>query len=561
MSGIKINTTEVSAVYRNLCNNARLERTLDMILSMLDKRLETLKNRDCIGIAGLEETIKALRTRRRNCASAQSILAGLGIGKNMQTSVANLSRSGLAYLNTTRPIQKAINVSNAGFESLTEAARTLQSRLDALLHLSDDIDGLCDRINALRMAISASRSSAQTTIEKWKSIPGSERCLRDHDRRLTEITAGFDSIFPGKKPDADSAQSIVEKAAEKIRAAEIAHAAAVSHYDDTLRSLSLMQSIAAGARKDAPSVQAPSAPVKPAPEHNDALDTIARINSEAEALLKESDTSPDPILSGLFEQIQRVYSERLESPEYVCTTIRTYLDQMRDYSIKTFAWQKELRERVRGISARLSILLDGEIRPADELETRIRALLVRLDTLAGSDRLQAEEVDICETEASQLSARAEADEEQLYLQLTLIAKYDTLMLEQGYEPDDEAQMPCIQPDTIARLRYRISEHAWVVVHVSPSLKTSWYVEYEAPPGTTSVNDLSDEDHDELVDAMQDWEQSYHKMVQQLEEDGIHVQINRLDSQKIDEYTFIERQTTGERRRTSGHGSRLQRLKE
>jgi len=341
--------------------------------------------------------------------------------------------------------------------------------------------------------------------------------------------------------DTDVIRQRLDAAAETIRKAEIAFSAACSGFDDTLHSLIILESIASKARfKTAKKTQPVPLP-QPDPELAKTLDEISCLTGEAEQIARDCGDPPDTYLSGLLDQIHQVFNQRRDNPGYARTTIGTYRNLMHDYSIQLANRRRRTLEKLRILSARLHEQLGGRIRPSDQLEPLLQALAGQVDALASETGTTPEAIEPLELEADRLCAQAQAEEEQLYLQLTLISRIDDHMANLGYEPDGEPEIHDDRPGMISRMRYRLSVHTYVVVHVSPSLKTTWYVEYAAPAGTKCTDDLSNDDREELFETMRQWEANYLRLGQSLAEEGIRVTIEKLDSQRVDEYTFVERE--------------------
>ena len=541
MSGIKINMTQVEAVYNNLCTNARLESSASMLLGMLAKRIETLRKQGCIDTTKLSSELEELHTQRKKCVSPQSILTRLGISKNQQGSVRALAGTALVYLDSIRPIQSAIRTSNTGLEQLTAQARGLLEKLDSLGNIPADIAALTRRSQDLVSAIGGFRTQASDKLAPWKHVRESSTCLRELERRLDAISAPLASVVPGRMLDTDVIRQRLDTAAETIRKAEIAFSAACSGFDDTQHSLAILESIAAKARLKTEKKIQPAPVPRPEPELSKTLDKIACLTGEAEQIVQDSGDPPDTYLSGLLDQIHKVFQQRRDNPGYACTTIDSYRNLMYDYSIKLAHQRAQTLDKMRAISARLREQLEGRIRPSDQLEPQLQALSEQVDALVSGTGLTPETVEPLEQEADRLCAQAQAEEEQLYLQLTLISRIHDSMFNLGYELDGEPEIHDDRPGMISRMRYRLSENTWVVVHVSPSLKTSWYVEYAAPAGTKCTDDLSNEDHEELVETMRQWEADYLSLGKSLADEGIRFTIEKMESQRIDEYTFVERE--------------------
>ncbi|HPH04106.1 MAG TPA: hypothetical protein PK297_14230, partial [Spirochaetota bacterium] len=287
MSGIKINMTQVEAVYRNLCTNARLESSASMLLDMLAKRIDALRKQGCIDTTKLASELEELHTRHNNCVSPQSILTRLGISKNQQGSVRALAGTALVYLNSIRPIQSAIRNSNTGLEQLTAQARGLLAKLDALGNIPADIAALTRRSQDLVSAIGSFRTEAADKLAPWKHVRESSTCLRDLECRLDAISAPLASVVPGRMLDTDVIRQRLDAAAETIRKAEIAFSAACSGFDDTLHSLIILESIASKARfKTAKKTQPVPLP-QPDPELAKTLDEISCLTGEAEQIARD----------------------------------------------------------------------------------------------------------------------------------------------------------------------------------------------------------------------------------------------------------------------------------
>ncbi len=546
MSGIKINTTQVEAVYRNLCTNARLEQTLDMLLSILSNRFVKLGKHTILDLTAYFSEMEELRRERKACNPVQDILRKYGIGKREQASVNALANSTLVYFPSVRQIQRSISTCNTAMSSMTEKARNLLSRIDALGNIPSDIADLNQRTNTLRLAIQQYIESAQTRIKNWKDIPQSTSCLSALERRLHALITSLEILAPTGGIDPETLKKSIITTAEKLRTAEIAFSAARSVFEDTLESLSLIEAITPVSNTKASS--RPSVQKEPAPQSSEVQDEIAALYGEATQIVHEVPSQTDAYLSGLRSQVDTIFAQRREQPEYTLTTIRTYLGLMRDHAAKRESLRKASLEKLHLLIARLRELLDGAIRPSDQLEPQIVSLIGQLDTLSQTSDASFEGLGSLEQESERLCTQAQAEEEQLYLQLTLISRIDDHMANLGYEPDGEPEIHDDRPGMISRMRYRLSVHTYVVVHVSPSLKTTWYVEYAAPAGTKCTDDLSNDDREELFETMRQWEANYLRLGQSLAEEGIRVTIEKLDSQRVDEHTFVERQTGQQQRR-------------